>query len=182
MSTIRYGLALVGIVAFMLAGCSTEPPTQSDRASLDTDVQQAMQRMNATDPGLSDFLSHAYGYAVFPTAGKGGIGIGGAYGHGELYDHGTFVGYADISQGTIGAQLGGESFTELVVFENKEAMDSFKSGTFTFSANATATAMKSGAAASQKYDSGVAVFVQPLGGLMLEASIGGQSFSYQPKS
>jgi lipid-binding SYLF domain-containing protein len=173
---------LMAIAAFCLAGCSTEPDTQSDRAALDADVQQTMQRLYATDPGLQDFLNRADAYAIFPSAGKGGVGIGGAYGHGEVFEHGTFVGYTDISQGTVGVQLGGEAFTELVAFENQDALKSFQSGTFTFSANATATAMKSGAAASQKYDSGVAVFVMPEGGLMLEASIGGQSFSYQPKS
>jgi lipid-binding SYLF domain-containing protein len=181
MSPFRYALAFVGVAAFLLSGCSTAPENQSDREALNTDVQQTMQRLTLKDPGLPDFLKKAYGYAIFPTAGKGGAGIGGAYGHGQVYEQSMFVGYADISQGTIGLQLGGESFTELIAFETKPALDQFESGKFAFSANATATALKSGAAASAKYTDGVAVFVLPQGGLMLEASIGGQSFSYQPK-
>jgi lipid-binding SYLF domain-containing protein len=113
--------------------------------------------------------------------GKGGIIAAGAYGRGQVYEQGEFIGYSDISQATIGAQIGGQTFSEVLAFENPDAMETFKSGQFAFDANASAVALKSGAAASAKYEHGVAVFVEPIGGLMVEAAVGGQSFSFQPK-
>jgi lipid-binding SYLF domain-containing protein len=174
-------LAMVGALAMLAAGCSTEPDTASGRASLDNDTGQALSRMQTEDPGLQDVLNHAYAYAVFPTVGKGAIGVGGAYGHGEVFQGGNMVGYTDMTQATIGAQLGGESYSELLVFQDQNALNNFEQGQFAFAADASAVALKSGAAAAAPYKNGVAVFVSPIGGAMLEAAIGGQSFSYQPK-
>jgi lipid-binding SYLF domain-containing protein len=126
-------------------------------------------------------LNKSDGYVIFPTVGKGAVGIGGSYGRGEVFEHGIFVGYADISQGTIGLQLGGQTFTEVIAFADDPAMKKFESGQFAFDANASAVAMKSGAASTDTYTNGVAVFVDVQGGLMAEAAIGGQSFTYQPK-
>jgi lipid-binding SYLF domain-containing protein len=110
---------------------------------------------------------------------KGGAIVGGAYGRGEVYEQGKMVGWADLTQATIGTQLGGQSFSELILFENKAALDNFKNGKLKFAANASAVAMKSGAADSAKYTDGLLVFVEPIAGLMVEAAVGGQSFSYQ---
>jgi lipid-binding SYLF domain-containing protein len=118
---------------------------------------------------------------VFPTVGKGAVGVGGAYGKGVLYENGTPVGYCDLSQASIGLQLGGQGYTEIIAFENQDALNRFKSGNFAFDAQATAVALKSGAGANAKYANGVAVFTMDEAGLMYEASIGGQKFSYQPK-
>jgi lipid-binding SYLF domain-containing protein len=90
------------------------------------------------------------------------------------------VGWADLSQATIGAQLGGQSFSELILFENKAALENFKNGKVKFAAGASAVAMKSGAAVDAKYTDGVLIFVEPISGLMVEAAVGGQSFSFQP--
>jgi lipid-binding SYLF domain-containing protein len=166
--------------ALFLSACSTMPKTQADRDELHNDATAAFNTFQQTDPTLSDFLKDAYGYAIFPTVGKGGAGIGGAYGHGEAYEQGQLVGYSDLSQATIGLQLGGESFSELVVFQNKSAMESFKAEEYSFSANASAVAATAGAAAASKYDNGVAVFVKVNGGLMAEAAIGGQKFDFAP--
>jgi lipid-binding SYLF domain-containing protein len=171
-------LGLLGILSF---GCSTEPQSQSDREELNQDVQKTMQRLAVEDPGLPDFLTRADGYVVFPSVGKGAAGIGGAYGRGQVYENGSFVGYADLSQGTIGLQLGGQSYTEVIAFEDAASLQRFEQGKFAFAADASAVALKSGAAATAKYTDGVAAFVEPQGGLMLEAAIGGQSFTYQPK-
>jgi lipid-binding SYLF domain-containing protein len=168
-------------IALFLAGCSTTPATHDDRQQLHDDVSGALRRLYLEDPGLQNFLDSSYGYAVFPTVGKGGLIAGGAYGHGEVFQQGAFIGYTDISQATIGAQIGGQSFTEVVAFESPGALQRFESGQFAFDANASAVALKSGAAASAKYTNGVAIFVEPVGGLMVEAAVGGQSFSYQPK-
>ncbi len=181
MNTTTKLLFSFGILALLSFGCSTEPQGHEARADLNDDSQKALQRLYAEDPGLSDFLGKSSGYVIFPSVGKGAIIVGGAYGRGLVYDHGSFVGYADISQATIGAQLGGQSYTELLAFEDAPALQRFEAGKFAFAANASAVALKSGAAATAKYTDGVAAFVEPQGGLMLEAAIGGQSFSYQPK-
>jgi lipid-binding SYLF domain-containing protein len=132
------------------------------------------------DPGLQKFFDTAAGYAVFPSVGKGAAGIGAAYGRGEVFEGGKLVGYATLTQASIGLALGGQKYTELIFFENKAALDRFKSGTFAFAAQASAVALKSGVSANAKYSDGVAVFTLGEAGLMYEASVGGQKFAYEP--
>ena len=129
---------------------------------------------------MSKFFTEAAGYGVFPTVGKGAIGVGGAYGRGELYAGGQLAGYCTLTQASIGLALGGQTYTELIFFENAAALNRFKSGNFTFAAQASAVALKSGASANAKYADGVAVFTMGEAGLMYEASIGGQKFTYEP--
>jgi lipid-binding SYLF domain-containing protein len=168
-------------------GCSssTAPETKDQRAVLQDDADLALKSMQADDPSLKDFLSNCDGYVIFPSVGKGAVGIGGAFGRGVVYESGMtgygLVGYAKLSQATIGLALGGQTYRELVVFQTKDALSTFKSSNFSFSANASAVAIKSGAAATAKYDNGVAVFTDPNGGLMFEASIGGQQLTYVDK-
>ena len=133
-----------------------------------------------TDPALEKFFAGAVGYAVFPTIGKGAIGVGAATGKGCVFDGGDLVGEARLSQVTVGLQLGGQSYSELIFFEKAETLKGFKNSDFAFSAQVSAVALKSGAAANAKYRDGVAVFTATKGGLMYEASIGGQKFSYKP--
>ena len=163
-----------------LSGCATAPDTEAKQAQLRASVDKSITRIKTLDPGLEKELANAYGYAIFPAVGKGGAVVGGAYGRGEVYEQGKMVGWADLSQATIGAQLGGQTFSELILFENKSALDSFKSGKLQFAANASAVALKSGAAETAKYTDGVLVFAEPISGLMVEAAVGGQSFSFQP--
>jgi len=170
-----------GILALLSAGCATEPQGNDAKAELNDNSQKALQRLYAEDTGLQSFLNNSAGYVIFPTVGKGGIIIAGSYGRGQVYDHGKFVGYSDITQATIGAQIGGQSFTELLAFDTQGALEHYEAGKFAFDATASAVALKSGAAATAKYSNGVAAFVEPQGGLMLEAAIGGQSFSFQPE-
>jgi lipid-binding SYLF domain-containing protein len=181
MTTSKIFVVAMGVLGLVLGGCSTEPTSNSGREELHDDVTATQNRLYLEDPGLENFLKQADGYVIFPSVGKGGIIAGGAYGKGQVYEQGQFIGYADISQATIGAQLGGQTFSEVVAFQTPDAMETFKSGQFAFDANASAVALKSGAAASAKYEHSVAVFVEPIGGLMVEASVGGQSFSFQPK-
>lgn len=174
------GVCLVAFATF-LGGCATAPKTEKGREDLSEAVRSTQKRLNVQDPSLSDFLSHAHGYAIFPVVGKGGFIVGGSYGRGHVYEAGNMIGYADITQGTVGLQAGGQTFTEVLAFEDERALQRFKEGKFAFAANASAVALKSGAAATAKYSDGVAVFIDPQGGLMVEAAIGGQSFTYQPK-
>jgi lipid-binding SYLF domain-containing protein len=172
--------SLIAGALLTLAGCATAPDTEAKKAELHTSVNNAMTRIKALDPSLQTQIAKAYGYAIFPSVAKGGAIVGGAYGRGEVYEQGKMIGWADLSQATIGAQLGGQSFSELILFENKAALDNFKNGKVKFSANASAVAMKTGAADAAKYTDGVLVFVEPIAGLMVEAALGGQSFSFQP--
>jgi lipid-binding SYLF domain-containing protein len=176
-----YSVTLLAAIAAIVAGCSTAPTDSGSREELRQDVSDTMQRLNYEDPGLPQFLHDADAYVVFPTVGKGAAVVGGAYGHGAVYERGRFIGYADISQATIGAQLGGQSFTEVIAFESPASVQKFEAGQLTFDANASAVALKSGAAASAKYENGIAVFVEPVAGLMVEAAIGGQTFTFQPR-
>ena len=176
-TTFLFAITLTGLV-----GCQTEPKTEAGKANLHDEATTVLNAFEREDPSLRDFMQRAHGYAIFPSVGKGGLGIGGAYGHGEVYERGQRIGYSDITQATIGLQAGGQSFSELIVFENAAALDRFKTGKFSFSANASAIAVKSGAAGSANFKDGMAVFVKPQGGLMFEASIGGQEFSYKPLS
>lgn len=179
----RMGLTcmIVAVALFMVVGCSTAPKSEVGRAKMGAKVQSAKAEAVKSDPGLQKFFDEAAGYAVFPTVGKGGIGVGGAFGKGELYEGGQLVGYCKLTQASIGLQLGGQSYTELIFFETQTALDRFKSGNFAFAAQASAVALKSGASANAKYSDGVAVFTMGESGLMYEASVGGQKFSYQPK-
>jgi len=116
---------------------------------------------------------------VFPTVGKGGLGVGGAGGRGIVYEQGNAIGYTTLSQATIGLQIGGQSYSELILFENKAAFDRFTRGEWAPAAQATAVAAASGAGANAKYNDGVAIFVMNQKGLMGEASVGGQKFDFQ---
>jgi lipid-binding SYLF domain-containing protein len=154
---------------------------------------------NAGESGK--FFNNSYGYAVFPTIGKGGIGIGGAYGKGQVYEKNNYVGNSQMAQLTIGFQLGGQAYSQIVFLKDKRAFDEFTNGNFEFSAEASAVAITAGASASAttggssagasgnkenattvgNYYKGIAVFTVAKGGLMYEASIGGQKFNYTPK-
>ncbi|HEY7658314.1 MAG TPA: lipid-binding SYLF domain-containing protein [Burkholderiales bacterium] len=148
------------------------------------------------------FFDKSYGYAVFPTVGKGGYVIGGAYGKGRVYRGGTHVGDTQMSQLTVGFQLGGQAYSQIIFFEDRRAFDEFTSGNFEFGAQASAVAVTAGASvqlgtsgasasasgtqhyakhATPGYHKGMAVFTLAKGGLMYEASIGGQRFDYARK-
>ena len=174
-------LALVATIAGLLASCATAPATREDKAALVAEATSRWQQMRVADPSLGALVQRGYGYAVFPDVGKAGLGMGGAYGRGVVYERGQHIGYADLTQGTIGAQVGGQSFSELLVFEHKAALDRFKAGQFGFAAGASAVVLKSGVATNPNFIDGVAVIVEPVGGVMAEAAIGGQQFTYQAK-
>lgn len=164
-----------------LSACNTAPRTEEAKEDIRVDADNALIKAMRNDPTLTPHIRSAKGHAVFPSVGKGGVGIGGAYGKGVLYENSLFSGYCDVVQATIGFQLGGQVYTEIIVFQTQEALNRFKTGNFAFDAQATAVALKSGAGANASYTNGVAVFTMDEAGLMYEASIGGQKFTYQPK-
>lgn len=169
---------LIFTLSISLLACAGWKP--KEEAKLDPDVAKTIQQFKQRDPGLQRFFDQAYGYTVFPTVGKGAIGVGGAYGKGQVFERKSLIGTSKLVQMTIGFQLGGQAYSELIFFQNKAALDRFKSGNLEFSAQASAVAITLGASATADYENGVAVFTMTKGGLMYEASIGGQSFSFEP--
>lgn len=144
-------------------------------------VQETITRFKQADSSMQVFFNKAYGYVVFPSVGKGGFIVGGAHGDGWVYEKGTFIGRASIVQVTVGAQVGGQSFMEIIFFKNKAALDDFKQGNLELNAQVSAVAVEEGASRDASYDSGVAVFTMPRKGLMAEATVGGQKFKFTPK-
>ena len=128
---------------------------------------------------LKPYFKKARGYAVFPNVGKGGIGIGGARGSGEVFEKGKVIGKSNLTQVSIGFQLGGQAFSQIIFFKDKKSLERFTEGNFEFGASASAALISVGANASADYSDGVAVLTYSKGGLMYEASIGGQKFSYK---
>ncbi len=181
MKTTVFVFTFVAVNLLFLAGCATAPKTDGGKAELSNKALTAIESAKEEDAGLKKFFKEAAGFAVFPTVGKGAIGIGGAYGKGELYEGRKLVGYCDLKQASIGLALGGQAYTEFIFFETRDALEQFKSGNFAFTAQASAVALKSGVSANAKYTDGVAVFTMGESGLMYEASVGGQKFGYMPK-
>lgn len=173
---------LIGVLAglLMLAGCAGAPQTRGEQQAMDQRAQAALQTMVAHDPSLREVLDRSAGYAVFPQVGEGAAIVGGSHGVGVVYQNGRPVGYATLSQATVGAQLGGQSFTELIVFQTPDALNRLKAGNFDFTANASATALKAGAAANARFEGGTAVFVDNQAGLMAALNVGGQQISFEP--
>jgi lipid-binding SYLF domain-containing protein len=154
-----------------------EPDTSDE---LQLDVQRAILDIQRTDPGMKKFFEGAAGYAVFPKVGKGGIAVGGAYGKGLVIVGEKAVGRSSLTQLTVGFQLGGQVYSQFIFFKDDTALKNFQRGNFEMGAQASAVAVTLGASADADYDKGVAVFTSVSGGLMYEATISGQKFSYDP--
>jgi lipid-binding SYLF domain-containing protein len=189
----NYRIPLVLIMVVVALFLSN--PAHADEFTETIDV---FKKSEAVQP----FFKNAYGYAVFPTVGKGGFVIGGSYGTGQVYKNGKVTGEVSLIKGSIGWQFGGQAFSQMIFFEDKRAYDEFTSGNFEFDATASAVAITAGAQAKAgtegttagasagpatgaqakaSYHKGMVVFVHTKGGLMVEASIGGQKFTFKPK-
>jgi lipid-binding SYLF domain-containing protein len=170
---------LLSAVGLGVVGCNTAPTTTQGRQELTSDAQKALSQMEADAPGLQTIANNAYAYVVFPSVGQGAFIVGGGHGHGEAYQGAQLVGYAELTFVNVGAQVGGQDFSELLVFRTKDAFDKFTNNNFTLQAAASAVILKSGAAAEAKWQDDVAVFARPTAGAMVEAAIGGQRFTYK---
>ena len=172
--------AMLSLITFALLATSAslwafEPDTSDE---LQLAVAKAILDIKKKDPGIEEFFNGAAGYAVFPKVGKGGIGIGGAHGKGLVIVNDKAIANTALSQLTIGFQLGGQVYAQFVFFEDETSLGHFQRGNFEMGAQASAVAVTLGASADANYDSGVAVFTNVGGGLMYEATISGQKFSY----
>jgi len=187
----RFPVVLIVVVSALILS----NPAHADKF---TDTINVFKKSEAVQP----FFKNAYGYAVFPTIGKAGFVIGGSYGTGQVYKGAKVTGETSLVKGSIGFQLGGQAFSQMIFFQDKRAYDEFTSGSFEFDAAASAVAITAGVQAKAgtegatagasagpatgkqakaSYHKGMVVFVHAKGGLMYEASIGGQKFTFKPK-
>jgi lipid-binding SYLF domain-containing protein len=173
-------LTLLLIASLLVAGSPAQAWKPDVNSKLELSVAQAILKANDTDPTLSMWFETAYAYAVFPKVAKGGFILGGAHGKGLVIQGDRTVGKTSLTQVTVGAQVGGQFYSQYIMFKDQPAFEHFTRGNFEFSAQVSAVAVTLGASADANYDSGVAVFTLAEGGLMAEASIGGQKFKYRP--
>lgn len=169
------GMVVAGLVMAVTANAYAE----SD-AELIRETNMTRDLFKKGDPGLVSFFEKAPGYVIFPGIGKAGLGIGGAHGTGVVYKAGQPIGKAKLNQVSIGAQVGAQEYAEVIFFATPDALATFMRGDTKFSGSVSAVALKSGASANAKYQDGVVVFTATKGGLMLEASVGGQKFKFEP--
>ncbi|MBA4276056.1 YSC84-related protein [Flavobacterium sp.] len=152
--------------------------TDSKKNKIIADSKTAKTEFIAADGLMKGLFDNAYGYVIFPNVGKGGLGIGGAIGNGVVYQNNKVIGLAKLSQVSIGFQAGGQAYREVIFFESKKELERFKNGQFEFSAQVSAVAVTAGASANIKFTEGIMVFTMQKGGLMYEASVGGQQFKF----
>ncbi|MGI1989106.1 YSC84-related protein [Shewanella glacialipiscicola] len=189
-------LTAIAASTCLIVSLFTAPIAQADES-----YEQAVVNFQKAKE-TSKFFDTAYGYALFPTVGKGGIGIGAAYGKGRVYKGGVYMGDSSLTQLSIGLQLGGQAYSEIIFFKDAKAYENFTSGSFEFDAQASAVAINMGASAQAgttgnsatagqagsnnsargSYINGMAVFTAAKGGLMFEAALAGQAFSFEPKA
>ncbi len=145
-----------------------------------TESQQAIEDYKAVDAAVAELFNTAYGYAVFPSIGKGAVGIGGAAGKGILYKDGKAVGGLQLTHVTVGLSLGGKKYSEVIFFQNEEAYNKVLQDDFKLSADASAVALEKGAGVNANFDNGMFIVTKPLGGLMFDAAVGGQKLEFHP--
>ncbi|MCU1276602.1 MAG: hypothetical protein JWM53_148 [bacterium] len=163
------------VACVLVAGCASAPKSRSERVQLKRDAAAAQREMVAKDPALQTLLNQAAGHIVFPEIKQGGFIVGGGGGRGVIYERGKPVGFAELSQGSVGAQVGGQKYAELIVVRDKFTLDKIKAGSFDVGAQASAVILKAGAGGATRFgENGVAIVVDPLGGAMLNASVTGQ--------
>ena len=173
-------LSIFSLIFTALISPATVRAQDSDDSKLMTDSKEAKAEFIKADGLMKNLFDDAYGYVIFPNVGKGAIGVGGAAGNGIVYEKGEIIGTAKMKQVSVGFQFGGQAYREVIFFENKAALDRFKEEKFELAAQVSAVAVTKGASANVKYKEGVMIFTQEKGGLMYEAAVGGQKFSYSP--
>jgi len=175
--------ASLALLIGLLAACVTQPKPTTDagRDALHDAVLRTIREFKSKDKKIGEFFDDAHAYVVFPDVFKVGLLFGGARGDGEVYERGSLIGWAGMSQISLGAQIGGKEFAQVVFFETKEQFTRFKSGKMRFGAGVDAVAADSHAGLTTGYSGGVAVFVWSRNGLMADASGSGQKFTFVPQ-
>ncbi|MEM7277440.1 MAG: YSC84-related protein [Pseudomonadota bacterium] len=177
-------IVIFSLIALLSACASNKTASQQEidqrNQALRSDIELSIAEFKRADSTMQALFDSAHGYAVFPRVSKGGLVLGGSYGHGQVFQGGSVIGEASITKISVGLQAGGQVFREIIFFENPQTLTRFKGGAFALSAEATAAAAADGVGASADYAEGVTVIVMPIKGLMFEAAIGGQKFNYHP--
>jgi lipid-binding SYLF domain-containing protein len=176
----KYSIPVLQLLFIISALFFTQPASAQSKkdSSLIKDCDEAKAEFIKTDALIKHLFDDATGYVIFPNVGKGAVGVGGASGNGIVFEKGKLIGKAKMTQVSIGLQLGGQAYRELIFFENQETLERFKKDKVEFSAQVSAVAATAGASANAKYTNGVMIFTQQKGGLMYEASVGGQKFKF----
>lgn len=169
------GLVIACLPIFMVGSAIAGSDPANEQRARDT-----IEAFKTTDPSIHTFFGTADGYAVFPEIAKGAVVVGGAAGDGTVFERGTAIGSSSMTQLTVGLQLGGQTYSEVIFFKNRAALDKFEGGDYEIAAGASATALKEGASKTADYNNGITIFTMGMGGLMFEASIGGQKFTFKP--
>lgn len=177
MTSNNFVKAIMVLLVFVLASCGSAKKTGDD---LVADAREERTMIENEHPSMAEYFNNSAGYAIFPNVGKGAYIIGGASGNGAVYENGNLVGYADLKQVDVGLQLGGKSFVEVLFFENEQALEDFKDGSYELGANASAVILDKGFSRDLEFQDGVAVVTVPKGGAMAGISVGGQRFSFTP--
>ncbi len=172
----------ITVVILLLMAFTANAQLEGWNPKLENESKQTLSALLEKTPKLESFKKEAYGYAVFPRITKAAIAVGGAAGNGIVYKDHIAVGKTYLKQATVGIQFGGQQYVEVIFFESEEAFEKFTNGKLKFDAQASAVALKAGAAIDAAYQDGVAVFTATKGGLMYEASIGGQHFNYEQRA
>jgi len=171
------------LVAAGLMGCDTSSPNSpAQQVAMQDEAQVALQRMQAQDPSLVNAINSSYGYVVFPEVGDAAIGIGGAAGHGVVYEGGKKIGTVKLAAGSIGIQAGGDTYGELIIFQDAKSFNRVLNDSLEFGADASATLVKAGAAGASNFSNGTQVYIMPKGGLKAGVSLNGQKFHFTPWS
>ena len=173
------GLAL-SLAAGTMAGCtSTTPQNENVKQALKSEAQTALEEMVRSDPGVQQLVNEAHGYAIYPDASKAGLVVGAAYGRGEVYEQGKFIGYSTLNKASVGLQAGAMNYSQLIVFKTPEALNRFTRGQWAPAADASAVALKAGGAASATFKEGVVILINTRGGAMADLSLAGQKYNFE---
>ncbi len=168
------------LAALVMSAVALTSTVFAGEADAIAEANAAITKFQAADTSLKQYFDTAAGYVVFPNVAKGGLVVGGAHGSGVLYEKGQPIGTTKLTQASFGAQAGVQSFGEAIFFETSKAIEDFKGGKFEMGADVSAVAASEGVAKTAKYKDGVMVFALPNKGLMVQASVGGQKFKYEP--
>jgi lipid-binding SYLF domain-containing protein len=176
--TIHRSFLLITLTALLTAPALYAQDARQER--LIDDAENAKSNFTESDKLLEDMFDHAYGYAIFPNVGKGAAGIGGAAGSGIVYEQGKTIGSVKMKQLTVGLQIGGQAYREVIFFEDKATLERFKTNELEFAAKTSAAAINASAEENKdpEFKDGVLVFTQKKSGIMYDASIGGQKFNF----
>jgi len=180
MKSLRSFLPTISFLTLaLIMSISTLAQKDEDDDKVIADANVAKEEFIKADALMQSLFNNSYGYVIFPNVGKGAIGIGGAAGNGAVFQKGTLIGMASLKQVSVGFQWGGQAYREVIFFETEADLNRFKENKIEFSGQASAVAVTKGAAANIKYKDGVMIFSQTKGGLMYEASVGGQKFKFR---